>query len=120
MTDTTRSDVESVYGAKGMDDSDAEALVTIANNLADDVFGGTTRTLGEIEGNEKDFKTYLAAALWTVREGELESESQAGGSFSVNVQTPGEMEVWLQNLNKYGEVAAGYIRTGTNVSVEWA
>lgn len=120
MTDTTRSDVDAVYGDRAMTDSDADSLVSIANRLVDDTFGGQVRTLGEIEGNEKDFKTYVAAALWAIREGETSSESQAGGSVTYNFSNPSEMKTWLANLNRYGAVASGYIRDSSSHGVEIA
>lgn len=119
MADTTRSDVDAVYGQRAMTDADADSLVTIANNLADDVFGGRQRTLGEVEGNEKDFKTYLAAHLWALREGEVTSESQAGGSVSYNWSNPSAEELQLSQT-RYGRLARTYIREGANISVEWA
>lgn len=120
MADTSRSDVDAVYGDRAMSDSDADTHVGIANRLVDDTFGGQVRTQGEIEGNEKDFKTYVAAALWAVREGESNSESQAGGSITYNFNNPSEMKSWLANLNRFGATAAGYIRDSASFGVEIA
>lgn len=119
MADTTRSDVDAVYGDRAMSDADADSLVSIANRLADDVFGGRIRTLGEVEGNEKDFKTYVAAHLWAVREGEPQSESQTGGSVNYTWSTPGEAEEALAQTH-YGRMALGYTRSGASLSVELA
>lgn len=118
MTDTTRSDVDAIYGSRGMTDSDADALVDQANRLADDVFGGTTRTLSEIEGNVKDFKTLLAAHLWALREGEAQSENQAGGSVTYNV-AQGDISDSLSET-RYGRMAQAYIRDGASIAVEVA
>lgn len=119
MADTTRSDVDAVYGNRAMSDSDADTLVSIANRLADDVFGGRIRTLGEVEGNEKDFKTYVAAHLWALREGESQSDSQTGGSVSYTWSTPAEANESLRQTH-WGRMALGYTRSGASISVELA
>lgn len=118
MANTTRSDVDDLYGNRAMSDSAADSLVSMANRLADDVFSGKLRTLDETEGNEKDFKTALAAHFWALREGEPQSESQGGGSVSYNV-TPGNIEDGLSET-QFGRMAQTYIRDGASVSVEIA
>lgn len=118
MADTTRSDVDAIYGDRAMSDTDADALVSIANRLADDTFGGMLRTLGEVEGNEKDFKTFIAAHLWALREGEAQSESQAGGTITYNVVS-GQLEDSLSET-RYGRMAQAYIRDGASIGVEIA
>lgn len=102
-----------------MSDSDADSLVNIANRLADDVYGGAIRTLGEVEGNEKDFKTYLAAHLWAVREGESQSESQTGGSVNYTWSSPAEAESALAQTH-WGRMALAYTRSGASISTEIA
>lgn len=119
MTDTTRSDVDAVYGDRAMSDGDADSLVSIANRLADDVYGGRIRTLGEVEGNEKDFKTYIAAHLWALREGEAQSESQTGGSVNYTWSSPGDAEESLTQTH-WGRQALMYLRSGASISVELA
>lgn len=118
MADTDRATTDSIYGDRAMSDSDADALVSIANRLADDVFGGRVRTLGEVEGNDKDFKTFLAAHLWALREGEAQSESQAGGSVSYNVVV-GDVQEHLSET-RYGRMAQAYLRGGASIGVEIA
>jgi hypothetical protein len=118
MADTSRSDVDAIYGQRGMSDSDADTLVSQANRLADDVFSGQLRTLSEIEGNEKDFKTLLAAHLWTLREGEAQSESQTGGSITYNITT-GDLKDGLSET-RFGRMAQAYLRDSASVSVELA
>lgn len=119
MADATRSDVDPVYGDRAMSDSDADALVSIANRLADDVFGGQVRTLSEVEGDEKDFKTYLAAHLWALREGVPQSESQTGGSVTYNWQNPTDLQASLTE-SPYGRMARHYLRSEAGISVEIA
>lgn len=119
MTDTTRSDVDAIYGDRAMSDSDADSLVAMANRLADDVFGGMLRTLSEVEGDEKDFKTLLAAHMWTLREGEAQSESQTGGSVSYNWQNPGDLQASLTET-RFGRMARTYLRSEAGISVEIA
>lgn len=118
MADTTRSETDAIYGDRAMSDSDADALVSIANRLADDVFGGKVSRLGEVEGNDKDFKTFLAAHLWALREGEAQSESQAGGTVTYNVIS-GRVEDNLSET-RYGRLAQAYIRDGASIGVEIA
>lgn len=118
MTDTTQSDVDNLYGNRAMTDAEADELVSMANRLADQVFSGKIRTFGEVEGSEKDFKTLLAAHLWTLREGEAQSESQAGGSISYNV-TAGNVEDGLSET-RFGRMAQTYLRSGASVGVEIA
>lgn len=115
MVDTTRSDVDAVYAERGMSDSTADSLVSIANRLADNVFAGKLSTLAEVEGDEKDFKTYLAAHLWAIREGVPQSESQGGGSISY-VTDPGNIEASLSQT-PYGQVARSMLRDGASISV---
>lgn len=119
MADTTRSDVENLKPESGLADGNKDFLVTMANNFADDVFGGTVRTIGEVEGNDTDFKTLLAAHFWELAEGgELASESQSGGSMSYNVN-PGNIEDSLSQT-RYGRMARAYIRQDGQFGVEWA
>lgn len=116
MTDTTRSDVAALYGSYGMSDSDADALVAQANRLADDVFSDQIVFTSETQGDEKDFKTLLAAHLWALREGEAQSENQAGGSVTYNVTT-GDVSDSLSET-RWGRMAQAYLRGGDhNVSI---
>lgn len=101
-----------------MTDAEADALVSIANRLADDVFSGRVRTLSEREGNDKDFKTFLAAHIWALREGEAQSESQAGGSISYNV-VAGQIQANLSET-RYGRMAETYLRDQSSIGVEIA
>lgn len=118
MADTTVSDVDDLYGDRAMTDSEADSLVNMANRLGNEVFAGKLRTLDEVEGNEKDFKAYLAAHMWTLREGEAQSDSQAGGSISYNL-TGGDIEDGLSET-RFGRMAKTYLRSGASVSVEIA
>lgn len=120
MTNTTRSEVENLKPQSGLTDSEKDALVSQANRYADDVYGGLVRTLSEVEGDEKDFKSLIAAHMWELAEGgELQSENQAGGSVSFNV-TAGDTDEAALAQTRYGRLALGYIRQGGQVSVEWA
>lgn len=117
MADTTRSDVDQLYGDRGMSDSDADALVSIANRLKDDVYGGRIARRGEVEGNEKDFATALGAHLFALREGgELQSESQSGGNVSFNV-VAGDVEASLTET-RFGRLARAYLVSEASIGIE--
>jgi hypothetical protein len=120
VTDTSRSEVENYKPQSGLTDAEKDALVSTANRFVDDVYSGLVRTLSQVEGDEKDFKSFIAAHLWTLAEGgELQSEGQAGGSVSYNVQPGGDNQEWLAQT-RYGKMALGYIRDDAQVGVEWA
>lgn len=119
MADTTRPAVEDLKPESGLTTGEKDALVEMANRFADDVFGGTVRTIGEVEGDDSDFKRLLAAHFWELAEGgEVQSESQSGGSLSYNVN-PGNVEQSLDQT-RYGRMARAYIRQGGQIGVEWA
>lgn len=117
--DTTRSDVDSVYGQRAMSDSAADDLVGMANRLADDVYSDKIRTLGEREGNEKDFKTLLAAHYWALREGEAASESQTGGSVSYAWAQAQADDATLTET-RFGRQARTYLRSELSIGTEIA
>lgn len=119
MADTVRTDVEDIKPESGLTNSQKDALVEMANRFADDVFGGTVRSIGEVEGDDGDFKRLLAAHLWELAEGgEAQSESQSGGSVSYSVN-PGNVEQSLSQT-RYGRMARAYLRQEGQVGVEWA
>lgn len=120
MADTTRSEVESYMPQSGLTDGEKDTLVSVANRFANDVYGGTVRTIGETEGNEKDFKSLIAAHLWTLAEGgEVQSQNQAGGSIAYNVNAADVDQTALAQT-RWGRMALGYIRDGGQIGVEWA
>lgn len=117
MADTTRSDVEDIFGDSALTDAEKDNIVSIANRLADDAYSGQLRTLGEIEGNEKDFKTFLAAHMWELAEGgEISSESQTGGNVTFNHMT-GDVTDSLTET-RFGRQCLLYLRHGASISVE--
>lgn len=121
MTDTTVEAVESMKPQSGLGDAAKVDLVQQANRYVDDVYSGLVRTLSEIEGDEQDFKTLLAAHFWELAEGgEAQSENQAGGSISFNVQGGNIEEELALGQTRYGRMAFGYIRRDAQIGIEWA
>lgn len=119
MADTTVQDAENEYPNCGLTNTQKQHHVQRANRFVDNNFGGKIRTIGEVEGNVKDLKTLIAAAYWVEAEGgEVNSQSQTGGSISYGVQND-LAEFGLPN-NRYAQQALGYLRQGARVSVEIA
>lgn len=78
-----------------------DALLTQAQNVVNDLYGGDTATVAELEGNQDDAITWLTAHMWELAEGgETQSENSSGGSVSYNTVT-GE---WRSSLSetRYG------------------
>jgi hypothetical protein len=118
MADATRSDVDALYGDRALENSEADSLVSMANRMVDNNFGGVMRTLDEVEGNEKDAKTFLAAHVWQLAEGgEIQSESQTGASQSFNVPQ-GDIQQALTET-RYGRMFKSiYLRDQASLGVE--
>lgn len=116
MADTTFQDVDDIYEDREMTESDAHRLVEMANRLADDVFGGRLRTLSEIEGDQKDFKTLLAAHIWAIREGEIQSENLGGATSVTYTWMSGRVEDTLSET-RYGRIARLYIRDNASIGI---
>ena len=110
------ADVDALYGKRAMTDSAAQELIQMAVRLADTVYSGRIRATGEVEGDRSDFVALLAAHLWSLREGEPQSESQTGGSVSYNVLS-GDVDDSLSET-RYGRMAKAYVRDGSSLGVE--
>lgn len=111
----TFSEVEAQYGPTEIPQSAADDLIDAAKRTADDIYSSTIVFTAEVEGNEKDFVILVACHKWALREGEPQSESQAGGSVSWNTVT-GEWQTHLSQT-KWGREALGYLRGRPNISL---
>lgn len=113
------SEVDAGYQHRGLGEDEALRLINQADRLTTDVYSDMFRTFSEVEGNERDFKIWLARHLWAITEGEATSESQAGGSVTWNRGTapPGGYMHFL-SLTRYGMVCMGYLRDGQSFGVE--
>jgi len=90
MVNITRSDVEKLDSTswQQLDDTKKDELVSIAERMIDNQFGGRISTLGTLEGDEDDAAKFLAAHLFELSEGgEAQSESTTGGSVNYNTVT---------------------------------
>lgn len=118
----TVNEVEAQYGptdietdAPDGETSKAEQLIEAAERMAQDLYGDAILFTSEQQGNAKDFVILLACHKWALREGEPQSESQAGGSVTYNTVT-GEVQDSLSQT-KWGREALGYLGDQPNISV---
>ncbi|AHG00919.1 hypothetical protein HALLA_12105 [Halostagnicola larsenii XH-48] len=117
------AEVEAQYGATeipkepddGEDKSQAELLIEAADRMDRDIFGQQVLYTSRTHGNRKDRIILLAAHKWALREGEAQSESQAGGSVSYNTVT-GETQDSLTQT-KWGREYLGYLEDQPNIGI---
>lgn len=118
MVDIQRSDVQDVYQAQepAISTSQRDTLVSHAESLTEDVFGGRLGRVAEIEGDETIFAAYLAAHLWEIAEGgEASSVSQQGGSVNYqHLQTNIESTL---GETRYGRVCLMMVRQSQSTAV---
>lgn len=118
MVEISVPEVQAVYGNKSpsFDTAQQNQLVSIAENITEDVFGGRITRQNEIEGNEADFAKYLAAHLWEIAEGgETNSQSQSGGSVNFqHLQT--NIESTLAET-RYGRLCLMMTRSNTSTGI---
>lgn len=96
--------------------SKRDDLVSIAESLTEDVFGGRTGRNTIIEGDENDFAKYVAAHLWEQAEGgEPSGQTQTGGS--VNYQHLTDNLQGSLGDSRFGRIALMFIREDASVSV---
>ena len=84
----TVEDVQAVYGEKppALDETKQQALLDDAETEADTIYSRRTTRTPILAGDRDIFIKHLAAHKWELAEGgELQSQSQTGGS--VNFQT---------------------------------
>ena len=113
----TRSDVEDLSSDswRQLDDSKKDAMLSIAEDMADDLFGGRVATLNEVEGSMDDFKKFLCAHLWELSEGSVaQSESSQGGNVNYNTVTGNAMSSLSET--RYGRVCLEFLRQNQSIS----
>lgn len=111
----TVSEVEDQYGPTDIPDADASNLIDQAERMDEDLFGENINFQSQRQGDKQDRVILLACHKWALREGEPESESQAGGSVSYNTVT-GELQNSLTQT-KWGREYLGYLRDQPNISI---
>lgn len=118
MVTISTAGVQDVYGDQppSFDSAQQGELVTIAETMTEDVFGGRVSRRNEIEGNEADFARYLAAHLWEIAEGgETNSQSQSGGSVNFgHLQT--NIESTLSET-RFGRLCLMMTRSNANTGI---
>jgi len=114
----TSSDIQAAYGeqAPALSSSKQDELAAIAGRLRQDVFGGRVTRQSELEGDSDDFEAYLGAHLWEIAEGgELQSESQTGGSVNFqHLQTNVESTL---SETRYGRVCLMMLRSKASIGI---
>ena len=112
------ADVQAVYGEQepALDTQKKQELVDIAGRMRSDVFGGRVTRQAELEGNSDDFEKYLAAHLWQIAEGgEVQSESQTGGSVNFqHLQTNIETQL---GETRYGRLCLMMLRNKASIGI---
>ena len=116
MVSITVTEVEEVFGENDPNVPDKQALVTIAENLTDQVFGGRVTTNAEVEGSEEDFTKYLAAFLWNQTAGRSLNEEFQTGNADVVSRTKSEPRSALAG-DPYGEVCLLYLRDRQSIGI---
>jgi len=117
----TRAEVATVYdgnptsaGTGDLSDPDADALITAAVDMYNNVFSDNILFQGETLDGDQAVK-YLAAHKWAIALGdEIQSEGQAGANATYNIPTSTERAL---SRTKYGQEFLEYVRGEPNISV---
>jgi hypothetical protein len=112
-------DIEN-YAAKGwrqLDDEVKQELLSHAEELIDNQFGGSVSTLPTFVGNTDDGLKLLTAHLWELAEGgEAQSENSEGGSVTYNT-TSGNVLNSLSETRYGRQFADLYLRDRMGIGV---
>jgi len=111
-------DLSSTGWSQTADDDVVQQYIDDAEREADTVFSKRMSNLPNLDGDRDIFIKNLAAHKLELHEGgEAQSESNAGGNVSYNLQAGSQEVMQYLGMTRYGRTAALHIRDAESIGI---
>lgn len=117
-TTVTPTEVKERFpGQTSKSDSTIQDIIDEAERLTDNIYSGQVAREGELQGDRDDFIRLIALHKLTLSEGgEMQSESQTGGTVNYNLSNAGDGLGLSQT--RFGREASTYLREEISIGFE--